>query len=343
MGSSTRRATPDWGSRDTVTILATYSILSNLVDGKRVLDLACGEGYGSWLLMEWGAASVTGIDADVAAVETAKKHLARPNLHFLVNNPAEDTSFLASGSFDVVVSPRLERVQDIEKHLRSVRRLASRGALLVISCPNFSIDYPECILSDSHQVRKFSEEEFRKTSEDALGKASSWLSLLPVTGLKNLQTFPPKSSDSVEKSSIEFSQTKIFTAKQTSELSLKHKEALRWTGIWGAVEVPRLAELIQMDSEKYSEEFLFDSMIKTSPVFTLQAEISRLRASLRITMEEKRILEASHPWIQIQKHGATIAKHLRQLDKAITQIAKGTIPIELHQRVYLALKKLRLR
>ena len=48
-----------------------YVFARAFVRGKRVLDAACGEGYGSALLAD-EAASVVGIDVDAAAIQHAR-------------------------------------------------------------------------------------------------------------------------------------------------------------------------------------------------------------------------------------------------------------------------------
>ena len=59
-----------------------YLFATQFVAGKRVLDIACGEGYGSSLLAE-RAEHVTGVDIDPEVVRRAASRYARPNLTFL--------------------------------------------------------------------------------------------------------------------------------------------------------------------------------------------------------------------------------------------------------------------
>ena len=60
-----------------------YCVALPAVAGKRVLDAACGEGYGSWLLA--GTASeVLGVDIDHAAIaHAARRYAGRSNLRFV--------------------------------------------------------------------------------------------------------------------------------------------------------------------------------------------------------------------------------------------------------------------
>ena len=50
-----------YNAMDAAEHLARYAMLRSICVGKRVLDVACGEGYGSYLLAQWGAASVTAV------------------------------------------------------------------------------------------------------------------------------------------------------------------------------------------------------------------------------------------------------------------------------------------
>ena len=60
-----------------------YHFAARLVAGKRVLDVACGEGYGTALLAE-SAAEVTGVDLSEAAIAHAKKaYAAARNARFV--------------------------------------------------------------------------------------------------------------------------------------------------------------------------------------------------------------------------------------------------------------------
>src|SRR5436190_10605249 len=76
-----------------------YAFARRFVAGKRVLDVACGEGYGSALLAQV-AATVTGIDIDAAAVAHAREsYAALTNLRF--NEGSAATLPLLDGSVDV--------------------------------------------------------------------------------------------------------------------------------------------------------------------------------------------------------------------------------------------------
>jgi 2-polyprenyl-3-methyl-5-hydroxy-6-metoxy-1,4-benzoquinol methylase len=113
--------------------LAVYEWIGARVIGKRVIDMACGEGYGSEALAR-GAASVVGVDANPEAHEHARLRYERQNLSFergLVETYGEP------GAFDAVVFLQtIEHVQDPGAVLEHFRALLAPGGVAYITTPN---------------------------------------------------------------------------------------------------------------------------------------------------------------------------------------------------------------
>lgn len=100
--------------------------------GRRVLDAAAGEGYGSGLLVDLGA-EVVGIDLDLAAMRRARR--AYPRAGFV----SMDAARLAfrDGEFDVVVSQdTLEHVLDDRTFVHEMARVLAPDGLLVLFTPH---------------------------------------------------------------------------------------------------------------------------------------------------------------------------------------------------------------
>jgi SAM-dependent methyltransferase len=113
--------------------LAVYEWIGARVAGKRVIDMACGEGYGSEVLSR-SAASVLGVDGNPEAFEHARLRYRRQNLTFEWG--AVETHG-AEGSFDAVVFLQtIEHVQDPRGVLEHFRSILAPGGVAYVSTPN---------------------------------------------------------------------------------------------------------------------------------------------------------------------------------------------------------------
>jgi SAM-dependent methyltransferase len=141
--------------------LVVYEWIGARVLGQRVLDMACGEGYGSEVLSR-SAASVLGVDGNPEAHEHARLRYVRENLRFEWG--AVET-YGEPGSFDAVVFLQtIEHVQDPEAVLRHFRSLLSEGGTAYVSTPNVLTLAPEGAAKSSNpwHLREYRAEEFRE-------------------------------------------------------------------------------------------------------------------------------------------------------------------------------------
>ncbi|MFN2560027.1 MAG: class I SAM-dependent methyltransferase [Jatrophihabitans sp.] len=109
-----------------------YRFAAQLVSGRRVLEVGCGEGYGTALLAST-ARHVVGVDYDaLTAVHAAEKY---PQAHFVRANLAALPA--PSGSVDVLVTLQvIEHVWNHPEFVRECLRVLRPGALLCVSTPN---------------------------------------------------------------------------------------------------------------------------------------------------------------------------------------------------------------
>jgi SAM-dependent methyltransferase len=113
--------------------LAVYEWIGARVLGRRVLDMACGEGYGSEVLSRT-AATVVGLDANPEAHEHARLRYERENLSF-ARGLVE--TFGEPGSYDAVAFLQtIEHVQDPVAVLGHFRELLAPGGVAYITTPN---------------------------------------------------------------------------------------------------------------------------------------------------------------------------------------------------------------
>ncbi len=142
--------------------LIVYEWIAGRVIGKRVIDMACGEGYGSAVLAE-SAATVVGVDANPEAHEHARLRYVRSNLRFerdLVESFVEPCDA-------VVFLQTIEHVEDPGVILEHFKSLIGPGGVAYISTPNLLTLAPRgAVKSDNPwHVKEYREEEFRGLCE----------------------------------------------------------------------------------------------------------------------------------------------------------------------------------
>jgi SAM-dependent methyltransferase len=112
-----------------------YAFALALAKGRRVLDAACGEGYGSHLLATV-ANSVHGVDISAQAIEHARtRYGSADNIAFCVGDAA--ALDLPDRSFDLVVSfETLEHLAAQKELIAGFARVLAEDGVLLISSPD---------------------------------------------------------------------------------------------------------------------------------------------------------------------------------------------------------------
>jgi len=135
--------------------LVRYAFAAQFAKGKRVLDVACGSGYGSQLLSAKGARSVIGIDRSPEAITYSSKHHGSKQCRFVVGDalrlPFEDDQFDLIVSFETI-----EHLANHEDFLAELARVLGKTGMLIISSPN-KATYPE---GNPFHLRELHFEEF---------------------------------------------------------------------------------------------------------------------------------------------------------------------------------------
>ena len=114
-----------------------YVLASTLAPGRRVLDVACGEGYGAALLAR-KASFVLGVDLAREAVDQARERYAQAGRCAFAQGSCQQVP-AATGAFDLIVSfETIEHVdaQAQEAMLAEFDRTLAPGGLIILSSPN---------------------------------------------------------------------------------------------------------------------------------------------------------------------------------------------------------------
>jgi SAM-dependent methyltransferase len=133
--------------------LARYRLAAQLGRGRRVLDVACGEGYGTAMLNDAGATESVGVDIDAATIADAERRYAGSS--FSVGDVRELA--FEDGRFDLVVSfETIEHVKEPERALDELSRVLADDGLLLVSTPNKR----RYLVENEFHEREFTHEEF---------------------------------------------------------------------------------------------------------------------------------------------------------------------------------------
>ncbi|MFZ5928672.1 MAG: methyltransferase domain-containing protein [Acidobacteriota bacterium] len=155
--------------------MARYAFACRLARHKRVLDAACGAGYGSAALAAQ-ASFVTALDISLEAVAAARSSYSRPNLAFLAAR-AEQMPF-RDASFDLIVAFEvIEHLHDWRALLAEARRLLAPGGQFIVSTPN-RLYYSEARADagpNPYHVREFDYAEFRAALEEFFPSTAIYL------------------------------------------------------------------------------------------------------------------------------------------------------------------------
>jgi len=132
-----------------------------LHDKKKVLDAACGVGYGSKFLLENGMKPVVGVDINVEALKIANKDFSHADLVFIEDDCHTLDRAKQYGTFDSIVS--FETLEHLPKPLSFLRQCFSmleQNGLLILSTPNALVTSPDGKTTWAYHEKEYTPEEF---------------------------------------------------------------------------------------------------------------------------------------------------------------------------------------
>ena len=152
--------------------VSRYHFAARLCRNKRVLDLACGTGYGA-AEMSGFAAHVTGVDQSAEAIAHALANFATPTVEFL---QASVTAVpLPAGSFDLITAFEvIEHLANWRDLLNEARRLLAPGGQFIVSTPNkdYYAESRKLAGPNPFHAHEFVFEEFQTALQDVFQHVS---------------------------------------------------------------------------------------------------------------------------------------------------------------------------
>lgn len=213
------KLSPYWGEH-----AARYRFALEFAEGREILDIACGTGYGLGLLKR-NARSVTGVDRDFEAAKVARAECDEKTRVLIgdgTNLPFDDDSFDLVTSFETI-----EHLYDRKLFLSELRRVLRPGGLLILSTPNANYTKPiNGIPKNKYHVYEYKPDELRVELENEF-------SLERFMGQKLDESIkiPPFHDAQQDLPKDLITQTKLFGWKVFNKIPIKLREALS-QAIW---------------------------------------------------------------------------------------------------------------
>jgi 2-polyprenyl-3-methyl-5-hydroxy-6-metoxy-1,4-benzoquinol methylase len=137
-----------------------YEFARNFTTG-RVLDIACGSGYGSEFLLKDNTRinEIVGIDISSESIDYAKENYNFPSTSYYVDDCLNPNLYKIYGTFDTIISfETIEHFEGDDQFIKNLFNLLKPDGTLIISTPFGTGKSNPC--SCPFHVYQYKEEEF---------------------------------------------------------------------------------------------------------------------------------------------------------------------------------------
>lgn len=151
---------------------------------KKILDIACGVGYGANYLSEISGSEIIGVDRSVEALRTADTHFKAGNIQFIKDDCIVPLNLDEHNHFDGIASfETLEHLKEEETNLflKNLYDKLKTGGTLIISTPNALVSSTSGVVNWDFHEKEYTPDEFYQ--------------MLVTAGFKDLQLFGQKFSE----------------------------------------------------------------------------------------------------------------------------------------------------
>lgn len=245
---------PERASIEASIHFARYSVAAPFVKGKRVLDIACGEGYGSFLLKQAGASEVVGVDVFADSVNRATRSFGGPGIEFVTADATTIDERFPAEHFDVIVScETIEHIEDPAAFLQALKRIAKPDAVIIISCPNDHWYFPEAHQRNPYHLRKYRLEEFQQLAVGVLGDNVNWSIGTAVFGFGSTSLDIERDYQAVPDSWMKFSPAQgAYLVSGGEKPEFNGENCSYYFGIWNAPEITNGAAVFPVSMDAYA-------------------------------------------------------------------------------------------
>jgi len=287
--------------------LHRYRFAEEFVKGKKVLDLACGEGYGSYMLAE-KAREVIGVDIDESTIKHASAKYIKDNLKFIKSSMTA-IAMESEKKIDVIICfEALEHVEEHDKVMAEIKRVLKDDGIFIVSMPN------KHIYSDSSDYKNPWHKRELYLNEFEILLRSTFKNVL-IYGQKVFPTSNIFSISEVVNNAQELAIEKM--GGEFSFVSLDKKEARYFIAVSSDYSIKDpIGSSYMVDTSEY----LFKKNIELR---NLQSELEAIHHShgWKLLMRYYRFKERKFPPNTLRRAYAMIL--LKMVNRAIKVLSKG--------------------
>jgi O-antigen biosynthesis protein len=249
--------------------------------GKDVLDIASGEGYGSFLLSQT-ARTVIGVDIHRPAVDYANRTYLSDRVSY---KHGDATAMpIADASIDVIVSfETLEHFLDHTKFCDEVKRVLRPGGLLIISSPNRTIYTEAANHHNEFHVNELDRSEFDRLIAENF-KYHALFTQRPMLGSVIMADPPGQATATVE--GFDSSDGLVFERSNLAD------RVPYFIALASNAELPRLRSSL-MHNPHHLDILNTAHSAQTVTLAAVQAEVERLR-EVEIALDRARTAVEAH-------------------------------------------------
>ncbi|APY13348.1 bifunctional 2-polyprenyl-6-hydroxyphenol methylase/3-demethylubiquinol 3-O-methyltransferase UbiG [Brucella sp. 09RB8910] len=221
--------------------MSSYAIAEPFCKGRRVLDIACADGFGAAYIVDSGAESVLGVDLSKEAIEYARTTFFGESISFIAANATDVKAWNPDNNkFDVIICSHIfEYTSEMEALLNTLRDTLAPNGTMLIGYPNTSISKGETTANPVFD-RSYSLKEFQKIATEVLGEADQWLVGTPIAGMTVFDARSIMLNGNDLHPIYKYGLSKIDDAIILSTQHLGYNDPAYYLGIWNGNSDPLL-------------------------------------------------------------------------------------------------------
>jgi ubiquinone/menaquinone biosynthesis C-methylase UbiE len=306
--------------------MARYQLAAPYCKGKRILDVACGEGYGSYALRQLGAAAVDGVDNSQQAITNAQALFAMPGISFHLHDAESVDELFPETRFDIIVClETIEHLSDPKRFLSVIKKLAGKDAVIIVTCPNDHWYYATEDQSNPFHIKKYSFEAFRELTISILGNASAWGYGSPVIGFGAVTDELVAGNDTLpgQTAMLDFrTQASAIMLPPRGFSNIGPRNCSYFVGIWGG-DAARVytSAVVPISMDHYANLVSWEAA-RLSPARLNELENERaalLTDKLRL---EQRIGQTQSEFTDLQERSVSLGNELERAAQNLQQIRR---------------------